>query len=88
VATLKQFWRVRPFIGSDVAGPVLGLTRLPLHVYELPVTVFDSDAAAAWRAGREAEIAAIVHRIGIKSLDLGALANRYGSADRHGGGHE
>lgn len=64
------------------------LTRLPRHVSELPVTVFDSDAAAARRAVLEVEIAAIFRRIESRPLDLDALANRHGGADRQGGGHE
>lgn len=84
-----------PFSAESFGDVVIGhlafgapLTRLPRYVYELPVTVFDSDTAAAWRAGREAQIAAIVRRIEIKPLDLGALADRYGGTDPHGGGHE
>jgi len=57
---------VFPFSTESFGDAVIGdlafgapLTRLPRHVYELPVTVFDSDAAAVRRAEREAEIAAI-----------------------------
>ena len=84
-----------PFSTESFGDAVIGdlafgapLTRLPRHVYELPVTVFDSDAAAVRRADHGAEIVAIVRRVEIKSLGLGALANRRGGIDCSGGGHE
>ena len=84
-----------PFSTESFGDVVIGdlafgapLTRLPRHVYELPVTVFDSDAAAVQRAEHEAEIAAIIRRIKIKPLDLSALANRGDGAHRQDGDHE
>ena len=84
-----------PFSTESFGDVVIGdlafgapLTRLPRHVYELPVTVFDSDAAAARRAEHEAKIAAIVRRFKIKPLDLGARVSRFGGTDRHGNDHE
>lgn len=51
---------VFPFVTESFGDAVIGdlafgapLTRLPRHVYELPVTVFDSGAAAARRAEHE-----------------------------------
>lgn len=86
---------VFPFSTEDFGDAVIGdlafgapLTRLPQRVYELPVTVFDSDAAAVQRAEHEAEIAAIIRRIKIKPLDLSARVNRRDGAHRQGSDHE
>jgi hypothetical protein len=70
---------VFPFSTESFGDAVIGdlafgapLTRLPQHVDKLPVTVFDSDSAAAQRSERKGEIAAIVRHAKIKPLDLGA----------------
>jgi hypothetical protein len=72
-----------PFTTEGFGDEVIGdlafgapLTRLPKHVYDLPVSIFDSEAAVAKRAEQEARMAAFTRRIRIEPLDLGAWGKR------------